>query len=231
MKHAHLDEGACCCCRREFLQTVGAAGAVALLAGGSTAAAPAGQAAPRPKGVATIRGAFLYPPSESLRKEGYWSWPGATFDAEGRQRQYQDRLAQIERKRAVRVAMDAKPLDTAADAARFIAEVKQSKPDGLLLIPFKKGHWERVLRIVEETKTPTVVLATLGVLLVEHINTLHRKPGVYLISSGDNLDAVEYGMTMIRTVRRMREARLVNIAGSATTEVAVPRSGTSRSVR
>jgi L-fucose isomerase-like protein len=126
----------------------------------------------------------------------------------------------------MQILMDEKPLDGEADAARFIDEVKRSEPDGLLLIPFKKGHWGRVKRIIEETKMPTVVLATLGVLLVGHINQLHRKKGVYMISSLEDLDAVEYGMKMIRTSRRMKESRIINIDGPEVKTELVPVLGT-----
>ena len=95
-----------------------------------------------------------------------------------------------------------------------------------MLVPFKKGHWPHVLRIIEETKLPTVVLATLGVLLIDHIRQLHRKPGVYLISAMDDFAAVEQGMRMLRTAHRMRESLLVNLAGAKPGEVEVPHLGT-----
>jgi hypothetical protein len=180
----------------------------------------------RKKKTAVVRGAFVYPPTESLRKVGYYSWPGSTFDAEGQQNKYMGRIKQMEKNLGMRILMDEKPLDGEADAARFIDQVKRSEPDGLLLIPFKKGHWGRVKRIIEETKMPTVVLATLGVLLVGHINQLHRKKGVYMISSLEDLDAVEYGMKMIRTSRRMKESRIINIDGPEVKTELVPVLGT-----
>lgn len=226
MKHLHAAKGLCCC-RREFLQTVGAgAGTVLFLSGRSVVAAAAEETPPRKKAAAIVRGAFVYAPSASLEKIGYWSWPGSSFDPEGHQKRYMAGIKQMEQKLGIRISMDEKPLDVAADTARFINEVKQSKPDGLLLIPFKKYHWPHVTRIIEETKLPTVVLATLGVLLVGHINQLHRKGGVYLISSMDNLDAVESGMRMIKTARWMKEGRIVNIQGSKVKEGTVPHLGT-----
>ena len=45
---------------------------------------------------AIVRAAFIYPPTASLRKVGYYSWPGSTFDAEGRQAQYTSKLKAIE---------------------------------------------------------------------------------------------------------------------------------------
>ena len=213
--------------RRGFLHTLGATAAgISLSSNESHAAAPSSEAGGQQKGIATVRGAFVYPPTASLREVGYYSWPGSTFDAERRQREYMVRIREIERNLGMRISMDEKPIDGAADERRFVEDVKTSKPDGLLLIPLKKGHWGAVTNIIEEAGIPSVVLATLGVLLVDHINELHRKPGAYLISSLDNLDAVEYGMKMIKTARWMKDSRIVNIKGSETGETTVPHLGT-----
>lgn len=215
-----------CCCRREFLQAMGAAAGGAMLLARPAAAPAAEPASPRPKQIATVHGAFLYPPPERLRKAGYWSWPGSSFDPVDRQKAYSEKLRAIEQGLGIRLLLEQKPIDTPADAAEFLARVKQSAPDGLLLIPFQKQHWEHVMRIVREAGIPAVVLATLGVLLVDHIRQLHRAGGAYLVSSQDNLDAVEYGLRMIRTSRRMKDARIVSITGSKTTETIVPHLGT-----
>ena len=214
--------------RREFLQTVGTTAAGVSVSSKKLLAAtgPFTKASGRQKKSATVRGAFIYPPTESLRKVGYYSWPGSSFDAEGRQRQYMEAIKRMERNLGMRISMDEKPLDGAASVAQFINGIKQSKPDGLLLIPFKKGHWGHVTRIIEEVGIPAVVLATLGILLVDHINQLHQKSGVYLINSLDNLEAVKDGMNMIRTAHWMKESRIVNIVGSELKEKTVPQLGT-----
>jgi len=213
--------------RRDFLRVLGiTAAGISLsckeLRGPVSFVAASGRTKPD----AIVRGAFVYPPTESLRKVGYYSWPGSTFDAEGRQRKYMSRIREIKRNLGMRISMNEKPLDDADSVMRFINEIKQSKPDGLLLIPFKKGHWGHVTRIIDETGIPTVVLATLGILLVDHINQLRQEPGVYLINSLDNLEAVEDGMKMIKTVRWMKESRIVNIAGSESKETKVAHLGT-----
>ncbi len=214
--------------RRDFLRTLGAAAAgVAMSSKGLPGSASAAEGNAQQKGIATVRGAFLYPPTESLRKIGYYSWPGSSFDAEGRQREYMVRIREIERKLGMRISMEKNPLDSTASVTRFINEVKQSRPDGLLLIPFKKSpSWGQVMGIINEVGIPTVALATLGILLVDHINQAHRKKGVYVINSLDNLDAVEYGMRMIKTARWMKESRIVSIAGSGTGERTAPHLGT-----
>ncbi len=212
--------------RRNFLQAAGGAAAGISLGSGPLLAATSAPSAAPQKEPAVVRGAFIYPPTESLRQEGYYSWPGSGFDAEGRQKQYTQRIAKIGQDLKMRISMDEKPLADAQSVARFIDEVKQSQPDGLLLVIFKKGHFEHAIRIVEETKLPTVVLATLGILLVDHISQFHRKPGVYLINSLDNLDAVAEGMKMIRTSRRMKDGLIASIGGSQVRETTVPHLGT-----
>jgi len=132
------------------------------------------------------------------------------------------RIREIERKLDTRIAMDERPLDAKESVAKFIKEVKESKPDGLLLIPFKHGHFAHVDRILSEVGAkkgagtesgiPAVIFSCLG---VKHGSvTRYRRPGVHLIQSLDNLDAVEYAMRMIRTRRLMKESRIISLTGS-----------------
>jgi len=213
--------------RRMFLQAFGGTAATLSLSshrwlGGLALAQPAGQT----KKPAIVRAAFLYPPTESLRKAGYYSWPGSTFDAEGRQMHYTGRLQALEAKLGIRVAAERKPLDEEAAVTQFINQVKAERPDALFLVPLKKGHWPHVTRIVEETKLPTVVLGPLGVLLAVQVRELHRKPGVYMISSLDNFDAVEQGLRMARAASWMKQGCILNIAKSAAADRTVPHLGT-----
>jgi len=212
--------------RRTFLQTAGGTAAGLSLAPRWFSSLALAQGGPNGKKPAVVRVAFIYPPTADLDKVGYYSWPGSSFDAEGRQRRYTARLAQIERKLGMRIEVTPQTLDTAEQVTGFINDVKASKPQGLLLIPFKKGHWPHVTRIVEETQIPSVILATLGILLVGHVRQMHRTPGAYLINSLDNLDAVERGMKMIRTASVMRQSRIINIDGKQTRQSQVAHLGT-----
>jgi L-fucose isomerase-like protein len=213
--------------RRLFLQAAGGTAAGLSLSshhwlGSLALATPAG----RIKSPPVVRTAFIYPPSESLRQVGYYSWPGSTFDAEGRQRQYVTRLQALGRVLGLRIRVEPRHLDQTDSVTRFVNEVKADPPDGLFLVPFKKGHWPHVTRIIEETKIPTVVLATLGVLLVGHIREAHRKPGVYMINSLDNFDAVEQGLRMVRAASWMKQSCILNIARGSAAERTVPHLGT-----
>jgi hypothetical protein len=63
--------------QRDFLQTVGSiAAGISLSSKELLGAAASVQNSARQKTTATVRGAFVYPPTESLRKVGYYSCPG-----------------------------------------------------------------------------------------------------------------------------------------------------------
>lgn len=213
--------------RRDFICTMSAgAGLLALGSTNPLGAAVMEKPAGRKKGTATVRGAFLYPPTELLDKEGYYSWPGSGFDAEGHQKSYMSKITAMAGALGMRIAMDEQPLYGEENVARFIEDVNKQRCDGLLLIVFKKSEWESVRRIVEETSIPTVAMATIGVLLNPHVNQLYRTPGAYVISSLDNFKAIEDGMRMVRTARWMRESRILSITGAETKELTVENLGT-----
>ena len=212
--------------RRDFIKTVGVAAAGAAVISNAAKVSASEVAVERKKTPVVIKCAFIYPPTSKLDKAGYYSWPGSSFDAEGRQQQYMAKLRKIEKDLGIKIQMENTHLDTAEDMAAFIKSVKREKPTGLLLIPFKKGHWEFVTTIVEETKVPSVVLSTLGILLMPMVRDLKDKPGVYMISSLDNLDAVAAGLKNIKVNHWMEQSRIVNIDGPEIIERIVPKIGT-----
>jgi len=213
----------CCCGRREFLGTVG------LAAAGSLALAPrdlpaAGNPAPGAKQPATVRAAFIYPPSKTFagNPNGWWSWPGNDFDAEGRQKKYVAAFREIEKRLAVKIADDPAPIATKADAQRLATEIADKRPDGLLLVMFYNrslGLADLLLKAAEAAGVPAIFYIGLG---VKHGPVAqYRRPGVYLIQSLDNLDAIESGLRMIAARKLAAQSLLLSI-----TEAKEPREGT-----
>jgi len=175
---------------------------------------------------ARVRGAFLYPRTSELREEGYYSWPGAHFDAEGHQQLYMERIAGIEKELAMEISMDDEPLHSPDSVSRFIEETKEENPDGLLLIPFSKGEPANIQRIIEELEVPTVILATVGIFFTKHVSQFQNQKGVYTISSLDNFEALGHAMRMIETARWMRRSLIISIAGSESGHKVVDSLGT-----
>ena len=207
----------CCLDRRDFLLSMGtAAGTAALLARGAITFAQADGAARPKRQPAPVRGAFLYPPSQTLREAGYYSWPGSSFDAEGHQKRYAAEIDKIQKRLGMSIAMDATPLDDEAErhavhrgregvaAGRAAADSLQEGPLDADAADHRRDEAadrraRHARRVVDRTTSGTV----------------HRRPGVYLISAMDDFAAVEQGMRMLRTAHRMRESLLVNLAGDA----------------
>ncbi len=212
----------CDCNRRDFLSAT-AAGTGTLAFTALDAGGTESQPAVPTKEKAVVRAVFLYPPSSTFSEQenGWWSWPGNEFDAEGRQRQYTAALAEMEERLDVQIVVDRKPVANRADAARLAAQVQADRPEGLLLVMFYNRSLtdaDLLLQAAEEAGIPTVFYIGLG---VKHGSVVkYRRPGVYFIQSLDNLEAIEYGMRMFATKKRMGQSRILSIV-----EAPEPREG------
>lgn len=217
MKHDESSRECGCGCghsRRDFLAATGTAFAAAAVSSLRASAGAAETGPAQKKEEPVVRAAFLYPPSKSFAADpnGWWSWPGNEFDAEGRQNRYMAALKEIEQKLGVKIVADPQPLATKQDAARLAEEIQQNPPDGLLLIMFYNRSLDQadlLLEAAEKAGIPTVFFIGLG---VKHGPVdQYRRPGVYFIQSLDNLEAVEYGMRMIHTKKRLANSLLLSI--------------------
>lgn len=195
--------------RRGFITAVGAA----IGSGGVFELSPQ-ESAPRLKQGAKVRAFFVYPPSRTIANDpaGWWSWPGNEFDAEGRQKRYTLALAGMERKLGMRIEVAPDPVGSAEEAQRAAAAIRDAKPDGVLVVLFHNfalAHADALLKAAAEAAAPAVFFSGLG---VKHGPvTQYRRPGLYFIQSLDNLDAIEYGMRMIQTRKRLAQCRLLSV--------------------
>ncbi len=199
--------------RREFIAAAGLTGAAALLPWAEPAAAQSAAPAGRKQG-ATVRAVFLYPPSETFsgKPDGWWSWPGNEFDAEGRQKQYMAAFAGMEKRLGMKILTDTRSVANNADAQKVIRELETSRPDGLLLIMFYNVSLPQAdlfLAAAEKLNLPVIFYIGLG---VKHGPiTAYRRPGVYFIESLENLGAIESGMRMINTRKYLRQSLILSI--------------------
>ncbi|MHC4200817.1 MAG: hypothetical protein ACYSU0_12560 [Planctomycetota bacterium] len=170
-----------------------------------------------------MRAAFLYPPSSRFadNPDGWWSWPGNEFDAEGRQKKYTAALGGMAKKLGMRIVAEERPVAGNEDAQRLAGKIEADRPDGLLLVMFYNRSLRQadvLLKAAEKAGIPVVFYIGLG---VKHGPVRqYRKSGVYFIQSLENLDAIEYGMRMINAKKLMGQSRLLSI-----TEAKQPREG------
>jgi len=165
---------------------------------------------------ANVRAVFVYPPSKRFAENpnGWWSWPGTEFDAEGRQVQYAAELKKTQKRLGMTINVDDKPVAHVRDARRIAAEIAKDKPDGLLIVMFYNRSLREVdtlLKAAEAAGVPAVFYIALG---VKHGSvTGYRREGLYFIQSLDNFEAIEYGMRMINTKKLLAQSRLLSITG------------------
>ena len=181
------------------------------------------QATASGKNKATVRAAFLYPPSTTFSDDpdGWWSWPGNEFDAEGRQKSYTAALKEMERRLGMKIVTGNQPVANQQNVEKLIREIQTTRPDGLLLMMFynRSLHLaDMLLETAQKLNIPVVFFIGLG---VKHGSvSRYRRPGVYFIQSLDNLKAIEYGMRMINTRKHLEQSLLLSI-----TEADKPREG------
>jgi len=211
------------CNRRDFLASAGlAAGSLAM---GALESQVSGEtpATPRKKAGATVRAVFLYPPSAQFANDpdGWWSWPGNEFDAEGRQKQYTAALREVEKRLGMRIVVDDRPVAGPKDVKRLTKEIQTDRPEGLLLVMFYNRslpHADALLDVAGKQGVPVIFYIGLG---VKHGPVAqYRRPGVYLIQSLDNFEAIENGLRMINARKLTGQSLLLSI-----TEAKEPKEG------
>ncbi|MHC4096953.1 MAG: hypothetical protein ACYSU3_12970 [Planctomycetota bacterium] len=209
--------------RRNFLATIGTTYGALAFPWLKVGAVESRQRTPRKRKGATVRAVFLYPPSKNFADDpdGWWSWPGNEFDAEGRQKKYMTALREIEDRLGMKIITEDRSVANDGDARKVIKEIETTRPDGLLLIMFYNrslGHADLLLEEAQKLNIPTVFFIGLG---VKHGPiTKYRRQGLYFIQSLDNLEAIEYGMRMINTRKLLGQSLLLSI-----TEADKPREG------
>lgn len=217
--HGHESREHGCGCdagynRREFMTLAGLATGAAMtvtpMAVGAAEPMPSGGA----KRPARVRVAFLYPPSSVFagNPDGWWSWPGNEFDAEGRQKQYMEALAGAQERLGVELAMNPGSIGNEQQAETLIKTLEAERPDGLVLVMFYNNSLalaDMLLDAAAKLDIPSVFYIALG---VKHgsIN-VYRREGVYFIQSYENLDAIENGLRMFATRVRLGQSLLLSI--------------------
>ncbi|MEN8227285.1 MAG: hypothetical protein ABFS38_03955 [Bacteroidota bacterium] len=207
----------CGCSRREFITTSGTATlGMSALPFSSMLANEFKAPVMKNKTGASVKTVFLYPPSATFSDDpdGWWSWPGNQYDAEGKQKEYTERIKKIGSGLDMNIGINDKSVADDGDVQKITEELKSEKPDGLLLIMFynrSRGHADTLIQAAEELGIPTIFYIGLGV-MHGHWRSYNNRPGLYFIQSADNYEAIESGMRMINAGKRLGQSTLLSIS-------------------
>jgi hypothetical protein len=154
--------------------------------------------------VPAIRTVFFYPPSKTYAEapDGWWSWPGNDFDAEGRQQKYMTELSDMGKQLGMKIVMDEHSAWTAEHADALAKQLEAERPDGLLIVLFanhSRAMADRLLAAAERLGIPVVFYIGLGVCHGPGTSFRgYRRPGVHFIMSLENMEAIEEGLRMVK---------------------------------
>ena len=201
-KHSHH----CCGClsaqvsRRGLLAAAGASAAalqMGLLELTSTLIASEPKPKPKPK----VRLFFIRPKDQAK----YWmSWPGNDYNADACQAEFTERLTKIAQELGIQLEVDPAALEDAATVDAALARMRQSPPDGIMVIQMHLSYWKAATdRFLENRgEIPTIVFSRLGTSFTGHLQTARKLPKV-CVAATDGLDWLHYGMRMFKTIEDM----------------------------
>lgn len=161
------------------------------------------------KYVPVIKAAFV------RRKEEYgMRWPGAVYDGEAARTRYTEDVRKSAVEMNITLDLRDDPIYSSDEADHWLADVKESKPDGMLLILLdRQDHTWPTAQKSADTGIPLIVFSPLGTSFTTNTITLSDKPGCVIYSTND-FSQVRYGLKMLKAGARMKRSKCVVISGN-----------------
>jgi hypothetical protein len=204
--------------RRRFLEAAAAA-AGGLNLFGLRASLPGGE--PRLAGKPTIGVVFIRP-----EKPVVVSWPGGNCDTAAQQALFARTLREAAGNLDVELAVREKPMIEASEVGTWLEGLKAAPPDGLIVCVMElDGGWEQAARILAgRGNVPTVVYSNMSG-FTEHLRALGSAPGTYL-GATQEVGWLATALQMLAAIWRMKNTRILLIAGNETGEASAEGFGT-----
>lgn len=153
-------------------------------------------------------------------------WPGEIYDGKAAEAMYREKAIETAQALGMKLDLGAEPIYSLEEADRWVAEARESRPDGLLVLMLdRQQHSWPTARKAAESGIPTVIFSPLGTSFTTNTNWFAGKKGVF-VSSARDFCQTAYGMKMIKTIARLRETRYVVIKGKERSDSRIPQIGT-----
>mgnify|MGYP006283181981 FL=1 len=210
--------------RRSFLKSAAALPALSFLSAGcSSVGSYTGEPMPmRPKKPAVVRGAFFYPPAEVVRAgefednwrhQKWFTYPGNQFRPQEQQAKFTERVRAMSEGLDLKLEIDETPIYTSDGIRAFMDDVRENRPDALLLFNFYNTLSGKLAPVLEAFDGPIIVYHPVGAnhqLPPKHFMTA---PRVQYIHSIENWAALERGLRSVHAHNRMAQSTLLRISG------------------
>jgi len=165
---------------------------------------------PASKYIPAIKAAFV------RRKEDYgmW-WPGDVFDGQAALQSYTCELEKAARVLGVKLDIRPQPIYSDAEADNWCAEIKNSRPDGQVIIVLdRQQHSWPTVHKAADLGVPTVILAPLGTAFTTTTAYLSQQPGCLICShTAKDLPKAMCTLKFLETIAKIRHTRCIVIQG------------------
>ena len=199
--------------RRSFLASTGAMASVATKIGLFDFASSVSAAQPKTTGKPVVQAVFVRP-----NVDKYWlGWPGAAYDIKARQADYTKILENAAKKFGVQLDLRSEPLDSENVVNAYLGQLKKQLPDGIVVVSQSLNQsWPHINNIAKNRgKIPMIVFSPMGTSFTGQLQGTRNIPGVYVAATQD-LDWLEFGVRMLKTIWQMKNTRICICAGNKT---------------
>jgi len=197
--------------RRGFLTA--SAAALALKTGVLDFTASLFAAQPKPARKPVVHAVFVRPTD----KKDYWmTFTGPGFDIEKHQAVYTKTMREAANKLGVELVIHPEPLSTEAEVNALLDQCRQPPPDGFIICLMCQPWWRVVNHFVEKRgEIPTIIYAPVGTTFTQHHAATRNAPHTFQAAT-DDYQWLAFGVRMLWTLAKMREARLCMFRGTET---------------
>jgi len=174
----------------------------------------------RPAGKPVIQAVFVRPKITPLV-----SWPGGQTDVNAQQALFMKTLAEAAAKQGVELQMRSEPLEDRKQVNAYLEQLKKMRLDGLLVAAMELTLWPDVHHLVQNRgDIPTVVYSNLTS-FTGHMRPTRKLPKTHVGATQD-VGWLAFGLRMLSTVWRMKNTRILFVAGAETKDTPVAGPGT-----
>ena len=155
------------------------------------------------------------------RKDNYgmW-WPGAIYDGKEAISRYTSQIKETAKLLGVQLNLKQEPIYSNNDADKWVAKIKGSKPDGIVLLVLDRQQhsWPTAYKVAD-IGIPSVIFTPLGCAFHSNTAPLADKPGcvVYSTSLRDS-GQLSFGIKMLEAGARIRHSKCISFRGDKSGE-------------
>jgi hypothetical protein len=151
------------------------------------------------------------------RKEDYGMfWPGAIYNGQKAIDRYTAQVKKTAKILGMKLNLKKDPIYSNAEADSWIAKVKSTKPDGIVLLVLDRQQhsWPTAYKVAD-LGIPTVIFAPLGCAFHSNTAPLGDKPGCVVYSTSlEDSGQLQFGMKMLEAGAKMRHSRAILFRGN-----------------